>query len=154
MDNFYYVPHVSFKQDPAPFPDWNAGGLTLQDVATKCENADSCVGFDTGNNVRDASATKYSVLHYADADKGSYLKGVSEAEELCNTVGGTLDGKRCTGADATKAQTWVSQQNDVLSTLWGPPAENFIGALEPGMRIGLCVAALVLILWALARHRK
>jgi hypothetical protein len=62
MDKFYFIPHVGFRQEPAPFPDWDV--TDQAGIAAKCTTEEGCAGFDTDNNIRDTSSARYEVLHF------------------------------------------------------------------------------------------
>lgn len=145
MDNFYFVPHVGFRQQPAAFPDWDKSDKN--GLAEQCAQEESCAGFDTDMRARDTSSTRSQLVYYPNADSGSYVKDESGATSLCKQIGGSVSGRDCNVPDASTVQAYVKSQNDTMDALWGPMAqEEFIGAANSGMAVGLAVGALLLLL--------
>lgn len=155
MDDFYFVPHLGLKQHPSPFKDaegWDAANEGLDSLAAVCEGDQACSGFDSDLNPRDRSATRTVGKAFADASKGAYYKDEKEFEAACKSVQGSIAGKKCTGVTEESARKWVDSQNTLMDTLYGPvTTEEFTVGLDHGLRLGLVVAAVLLVLLKLTR---
>jgi hypothetical protein len=155
MDNYYFVPHIGLQQVPSPFKDtegWEAANEGLGKLAQLCSADKGCSGFDTDLHARDKSTTRTVASHYEDASKGVYYKDQSEFESACTAVKGTVEGNKCAGVSSEDAKTWVNTQNTIMDTLYGPVSvEEFAVGLDHGLRLGLVVAAVMLVLLKLTR---
>lgn len=155
MDNYYFIPHVGLRQVPAPFKNaegWQAANEGLETLAGLCTGDKACSGFDTDLHPRDKTVTRTVGKTFDDATKGVYYKDKSEFESACTGVQGSVDGKKCKGVTIDSAKKWVNSQNTIMDTLYGPvTAEEFAVGVDQGLRLGLVVAAVLLLLLKLTR---
>jgi hypothetical protein len=56
------------------------------------------------------------------------------------------------GVTPDAAKSWIEGQNTIMDTLYGPvKVEEFAVGLDPGLRLGLVVAAVLLLLLKFTR---